>query len=104
MIVYLFSASFYEYTIELANALADQTSVVLSLPANRVSEKHRSLINNKVVFEPFRLVYYKSVRDNLAMFRQIAGIILKHKPDLIHIQSHGLKTFGGCCLSLLAKS
>ncbi|MBL7799321.1 MAG: glycosyltransferase family 4 protein [Chitinophagales bacterium] len=93
MTVYLFSANFYEYTIELANELANLCNVVLSLPENRISEKHKHLINKNVTFEPFKLVDYKSIRDNFAMFYGIAKIIRKHNPDVIHIQSHGLKNF-----------
>ena len=93
MKIYLFSANFFEYTIELANEMSSLGTVVLSLPVNRITEKHRSLISEKVLFEPFQLVDYKSIRDNFKMFYSIAKIIRKHNPDVIHLQSHGLKNF-----------
>jgi glycosyltransferase involved in cell wall biosynthesis len=93
MKIYLFSVNYYEYTIELANELAHLADVVLSLPENRITEKHKNLISTKVTYEPFALVDYKSLRDNFAMFYHIAKIIHKHRPDVIHLQSHGLKNF-----------
>lgn len=95
-VVYLFSANFVEYMIELANAMVttspDQT-VVLSLPANRMTEKHRSLIDSKVIFEPFHLIDYKSVRANFKMLRYIASILKKHNPTVVHLQSNGLNNW-----------
>lgn len=93
MKIYLFSANYFEYTIELANEMSGLGTVVLSLPENRITEKHRSLISDKVLFEPFHWVDYKSLRDNVSMFYSIAKIIRKHKPDVVHLQSHGLKNF-----------
>lgn len=94
--VYLFSANFVEYMIELANAMAktsDDQTVVLSLPANRMTEKHRSLIDSEVLFEPFDLIDYKSVRANFKMLRHIARILKKHQPSVVHLQSNGLTNF-----------
>jgi len=93
MKIYLFSANYFEYTIELANEMSGLGTVVLSLPENRITEKHRSLISEKVLFEPFHWVDYKSLRDNVSMIYSIAKIIRKHKPDVVHLQSHGLKNF-----------
>ena len=93
MKVIIFSSGFYEYIIELANALSDLTTIVLCVPENKLSERHFSLISEKIICEKFVLVDYKSLRDNYKMLNQIRKIIKTHNPDLIHIQAHGLKNF-----------
>lgn len=91
--VLLFSANFPEYTIELANGLAAHCEVVLTLPSNRISSKHVSLISEKVRYRHFTLIDYKSIRANFRMLKEIAQIIRTTKPDIIHLQAYGLSNF-----------
>lgn len=91
--VLLFSANFPEYTIELANGLSAHCEVVLTLPANRITSKHVSLISEKVKYRPFTLIDYKSIRANFRMLKEIAQIIRTTKPDIIHLQAYGLSNF-----------
>ena len=93
MKIVLFSTGFYEYMISFANALAAKAEVVLILPSNRLSEKHKDIISSEVTFEPFELVDYKSLRQNYKMIMSIVSVINKHPPDTVHIQSNGHRWF-----------
>ncbi|MFA6922700.1 MAG: glycosyltransferase family 4 protein [Bacteroidales bacterium] len=89
MKVLLFSTGFYEYMIELANAMSEHADVVLMLPSNRIDDIHLKSISPKVIFEPFELVDYKSIRDNSKMIFDIVKKINKHNSETIHIQHYG---------------
>ncbi|MDD5570399.1 MAG: glycosyltransferase family 4 protein [Bacteroidales bacterium] len=93
MKVLLFSTGFYEYMIELANAMSEIADVVLMIPSNRIDNIHIKSISSKVKFEPFNLVDYKSIRDNSKMIFDIVKKIKKHNPDIIHIQHYGHRWF-----------
>lgn len=80
--------------IELANALSEYTHVILVLPENhKLTPKHIERINPKVIFEPFYVIFHKSIRDNFRMLAQLYKIFSKHKPQIIHIQGNGHNNF-----------
>jgi len=92
--VLLFSAGWHEYMIELANALSEYTQVILVLPENhKLTPKHTERIYQKVIFEPFHVIFHKSIRDNFRMLAQLYKIFTKHKPQIIHIQGNGHNNF-----------
>ncbi|MBG15859.1 MAG: hypothetical protein CL853_05855 [Crocinitomicaceae bacterium] len=93
MKVFLFSSGFHEYIIELSNSMTNYASVTLCIPNKNISKKHHSLINNKVNIETFYFVDYKSIRDKIKMLNDIRKILKINKPDIIHIQAHGLPNF-----------
>jgi glycosyltransferase involved in cell wall biosynthesis len=94
MKVLLFSTQWPEYMIELANAVSMHCNTILMLATNhRFTPEHEKLISNKVLFEPFEVVFYKSIRKNGRMLFHILKVIWKHKPDILHIQSNGHKLF-----------
>jgi len=64
------------------------------LPTNhRFTPTHKKLISSNVLFEPFKVIFFKSLRENLKMVSQILKVIWKHKPDILHIQSNGHRLF-----------
>ena len=89
MKILLFSTGFYEYMIELANAMSEHAEVVLMLPNNRIDEVHINSISPKVKFESFELIDYKSIRDNVKMIIDVVKKIRKQNPDVLHIQTYG---------------
>lgn len=94
MKVLLFSTQWPEYMIELANALADYAYTILMLPTNhRFTPEHKKLISPKVTFEPFEVIFYRSIRKNARMLFHILRILWKYKPDILHIQSNGHRLF-----------
>lgn len=94
MKVLLFSTQWPEYMIELANAMTKHCSTILMLPNNhRFTPKHKELIAESVLFEPFKVVFYKSIKDNFVMLSYILKILWKYKPDILHIQSNGHRLF-----------
>jgi glycosyltransferase involved in cell wall biosynthesis len=93
MTILLFSAGFFEYMIEMANSLSKEHVVILSLPKGRVSEKHLSLIESNVKYDPFYFVDYKSVRENLKMLNSIRRLIKNNGPEVLHVQNYGTRNF-----------
>ena len=88
MKVVLFSGGFTEYVTELANALSKTQEVILMLPENHLTNDHLSNIASSVQCDFFYLPRQINPRCLLVM-KEIYGKIDKHKPDVIHIQSHG---------------
>ncbi|MCK4351990.1 glycosyltransferase family 4 protein [candidate division WOR-3 bacterium] len=84
MRITLITIGFYEYTIELANALSESEDVFLIIPQNKVSNPE--LISKKVrrlfICKP-RMRY----PTNLKMIHKIFQYINFIKPDIIHLQS-----------------
>jgi len=92
--VLLFSTGWHEYMISLANAMSKYAEVILVLPENhKLTPAHTALIDPKVIFEPFHVVFHKSIRDNFRMLLGIYRIFKKYKPDIIHIQANGHNNF-----------
>lgn len=75
--------------ISLANAMANLEEVVLVLPSNTLSPKHKELIDDRVRYIPYELIDYVSLRQNIKMIHRIVSIIRKEKPDVINIQANG---------------
>lgn len=94
MKVMLFSTQWPEYMIQLANGMVKRCTTVLVLPNNhRLTDLHRQCISNEVIFETFKVVFHKSIRDNAAMLWFILRIIWKHSPHVVHIQANGHRLF-----------
>ena len=94
MKVFLFSSQWPEYMIEFANALSGHCQTILMLPTNhKFSPAHEKLISRQVIYEPFEVIFYKSIRRNIRMLFHILKRIWKHKPDILHIQSNGHRLF-----------
>ena len=94
MKVLLFSTQWPEYMIGLANAISNHCKTILMLPTNYGSViALEDLISEKVIFEPFEVIFYKSVRRNARMIFHILKIVWKYKPDILHIQSNGHRLF-----------
>jgi glycosyltransferase involved in cell wall biosynthesis len=94
MKVLLFSTQWPEYMVELANALAERTNVILMVPDNhQFTKDHLQLLSRKVISETYHVVLYKSIRDNFKMLWRILNVIWKHRPDILHIQSNGHRLF-----------
>jgi starch synthase len=94
MKVLLFSTQWPEYMVELANALAKKTKVVLMVPENhRFQEEHRSLLSAEVKLVTFRLVLFKSIRQNFRMLSSIVRTLWSERPDILHVQANGHRLF-----------
>lgn len=92
--IILFSTQWPEYMISLANALAKDCQVILMLPNNhRFTSRHSELISKEVVFEPFKLILHRSIRDNFRMYAKIIKILWWYRPDVLHIQANGHRLF-----------
>ena len=92
MKILLFSTGFIEFVIELANGLSKQETTILMLPKNHIKNVHLDYISNDVIFEPFYMPRQR-YPTCLLMMRKIVKTILKHNPDVIHIQAHGHSWF-----------
>jgi glycosyltransferase involved in cell wall biosynthesis len=94
MKVLLFSTQWPEYMIELANAVSMHCKTILMLPINhRFTPEHEKLISKNILFIPFEVVFYKSIRKNARMLFHILRVIWKQRPDILHIQSNGHRLF-----------
>lgn len=80
--------------IELANALIKRNEVILMLPTNhRFTPRHYELIDVKINFIPFHVIFFKSFRENFKMIWKILSVLWKHRPDVLHIQANGHRLF-----------
>lgn len=95
MKIVIFASWFYDYTIQLANAISKKETVVLMLP-NKILKEELSAINEGVelyLFEHPKRMYYPTI---LSIAYQIIKQIKKIGPDAIHFQVSGL----ALCLAL----
>ena len=88
MKVVLFSAGFFEYVIELANALSVRHEVVLMLPQNHLLKNHYLSISENVTCDLFYMPRQRNPACQF-MIRDIVKKIHTHNPELLHIQAHG---------------
>lgn len=94
MKVMLFSTQWPEYMIELANAMVKRRDTILVLPSNhRFTARHGELIDGRVKFENFEVLFHRSIRDNVKMLWRILRIVWKYKPGILHIQANGHRLF-----------
>ena len=93
MRVVLFSTRFFEYTIELANALSSNVKVSLFLPKNLMSEEEIEQISSSLDFQPYNLRRRINILGSIFMIISIARRIRSINPDVIHIQGEGHNYF-----------
>ena len=82
--------AFYDYTIQLANALSKKETVMLVLPARKKSpDEHLATVDEKVnlyllVASPTRPLYHPA---NLLLLRDFWRKMSQYSPDVLHIQT-----------------
>jgi glycosyltransferase involved in cell wall biosynthesis len=94
MKILLFSTQWPEYMIELANAMSKKGDTILMLPNNYgLQEKHILCLSKEVRLITFKFIDFKSIRQNLKMLFSVLKVIRKEKPDILHIQANGHRSF-----------
>lgn len=84
MKVSLLHFCFYEYTIELANGLAQYVDLTLIHP-EKVSAQCQGLLDPRIRVLTFKKPRIRDIRNLFAMI-EMMGIIRKSQPDVLHVQ------------------
>ncbi len=87
MKVVLLHTEFREYTMSLANALADCVDLVVIHP-EKMFEQCAPVADARLAIRPFFKPRLRSV-SNIPATRKLMGMIEKEKPDLVHLQANG---------------
>ena len=85
MKVILFSHWYFEYTIELANALSKSTELYLFLPFE--AKKYDKYIGKNVIKKYFKKPRLRSL-NNIGSTRKLCTEFRKIDPDIIHFQDN----------------
>ena len=94
------SFDFPEYCIRHANTMAIDNDVLLMLPENQLNGC-RSMIDEKVCFEPFYKPRFRQPIQQLRTIWKMLSTVRRFNPDVVHFQ-HGHMFFNGV-LPLLKK-
>ncbi|MCK4732795.1 MAG: glycosyltransferase family 4 protein [Methanophagales archaeon] len=84
------STWFFDYIIQLANALSKKNSVMLVIPANKLPRVHSGSIDKKVDFQLLgrgKPLYHPT---NILILKDFIKKMNEFKPDVIHFQAGGI--------------
>lgn len=92
MRIALISFGFYEYTIDLANALSKSDQVILFIPSSIV-DNYREYIANNIIISEFRKAKRMKYPTNSIYVLQIINRLRQYKPNIVHYQSSAYTWF-----------
>ncbi|MEO1431594.1 MAG: glycosyltransferase family 4 protein [Cyanobacteria bacterium J06633_8] len=85
MKVALLHFCFYEYTVELANALATKNIELTLIHPENLTRQTQGLLDSRIKIITFKKYRIRDPR-NLSAMRKLISIIRKIQPDVLHVQ------------------
>ncbi|MBV6623799.1 MAG: glycosyltransferase family 4 protein [Rivularia sp. (in: Bacteria)] len=85
MKVALLHFCFYEYTVQLANALAAQDIELTLIHPEQLTEQTQGLLDSRIKVITFKKYRIRDLR-NLSAMGKLISIIRKLEPDVLHVQ------------------
>jgi len=95
MKIALIAFGFYEYTIDLANALAKSEQVILLIPSS-IADSYREFIAENIMLSGFKKAKKMRYPINSIYILQIIKRLRKYKPNIVHYQSSAYPWFDIC--------